>query len=120
MCTFTLESMHFIFNKCPIYTDDGTSAKFSTNSHETDYSGSALLCTVKKGKRFSRPPSRNLTNQTLPGLDFKLFPARDGLLSDIPAGDGKTANLFLQCRSSPGSYLTAAGALTNERRHNPR
>ncbi len=36
----------FIFNKVPIYTHDGASAKFSTNSHETDYSvrdiGSAL------------------------------------------------------------------------------
>jgi hypothetical protein len=28
--------MHFIFNQCPIYTHDG--AKFSTNSHEIDYS----------------------------------------------------------------------------------
>ncbi len=38
MCTFTLESTHFIF-RFPIYThDDGASAKFSTNSHETDYS----------------------------------------------------------------------------------
>jgi hypothetical protein len=40
MRTFTLESTHFIFNKCPIYTHDadGASAKFSTNSHGTDYS----------------------------------------------------------------------------------
>jgi hypothetical protein len=38
MCTFTLESTHFIFNKCPIYTHDGASAKFSSNSCETDYS----------------------------------------------------------------------------------
>jgi hypothetical protein len=38
MWTFTLESTHFIFNKCPIYNHDGASAKFSTNSHETDYS----------------------------------------------------------------------------------
>ncbi len=37
-CTFTLESTHFIFNKCPIYTHDGASAKFSTTSHEADYS----------------------------------------------------------------------------------
>jgi hypothetical protein len=36
--TFTLESTHFIFNICPIYTHDGASAKFSTNSQETDYS----------------------------------------------------------------------------------
>ncbi len=29
---------HIIVNKCPIYTHDGASAKFSTYSHETDYS----------------------------------------------------------------------------------
>jgi hypothetical protein len=28
---------------------------------------------------------------------MKLFPSRESLVSDIPAGDGKTANLFLQC-----------------------
>ncbi len=37
-CAFTFESTHFFFNKCPIYTYDGASAKFSTNSQETDYS----------------------------------------------------------------------------------
>ncbi len=37
MSTFTLESTHFIFNKCPVYAHDGASAKFSTNSHGTDY-----------------------------------------------------------------------------------
>jgi hypothetical protein len=36
ICTFTLESTHFTFNKSLIYTHDG--AKFSTNLHETDYS----------------------------------------------------------------------------------
>ncbi len=35
LCILTFESTHFIFNKCPIYTHDGASAKFSTNSHET-------------------------------------------------------------------------------------
>jgi hypothetical protein len=38
MCTLTLESTHFILNKCHIYTHDGASAKFSTNLQETDYS----------------------------------------------------------------------------------
>jgi hypothetical protein len=38
MCTFTLESTQFIFNKSPIYTHNGARAKFSNNSHETDYS----------------------------------------------------------------------------------
>ncbi len=48
MCTFTLESTHFIFNQCPIYTHDGASAKFSTNSHETVYSvlRSSTSCTT--------------------------------------------------------------------------
>ncbi len=43
MCTFTLESTHFIFNQCPIYTHDGASAKFRTNSQETDNS----VCGIK-------------------------------------------------------------------------
>ncbi len=30
------EFENFSFNKCPIYTHDGASAKFNTNSHETD------------------------------------------------------------------------------------
>ncbi len=40
MCTL---STHFIFNKCPIYTHDGESAKFGTNSHDTDYSVCSLV-----------------------------------------------------------------------------
>jgi hypothetical protein len=38
MFTFTLESSHFIFSKCPICTQDGASVKFSINSQQTDYS----------------------------------------------------------------------------------
>jgi hypothetical protein len=38
MCTVTLESTHFIFNMRPIYTHDGASVQFSTNSQKTDYS----------------------------------------------------------------------------------
>ncbi len=45
MCTFTLESKHFIFNMCPFYTHDGASAKLSTNSLETDYSVPARQAT---------------------------------------------------------------------------
>ncbi len=33
------ECAHFSFNKCFIYTHDGASAKFSTNSHEADKVG---------------------------------------------------------------------------------
>jgi hypothetical protein len=43
-------------------------------------------------------PSRDVTYQTLPGREYlNFFPAK-GLVSDISAGDGKVANLFLQCR----------------------
>jgi hypothetical protein len=38
MPRFKGECAHFSFNNCSIYTHDGASAKFSTNSHETDYS----------------------------------------------------------------------------------
>ncbi len=31
---------------------------------------------------------------------IKLFPARESLVSGIPAGDGRTAILFLQCGQS--------------------
>jgi hypothetical protein len=41
MRRFKGECAHFSFNKCPIYTYDGASAKFSTKSHETDNSVSA-------------------------------------------------------------------------------
>ncbi len=37
-----------------------------------------------------------MQNSPLPGIT-KLFPARESLVSDIPAGDGKIVNLFLQC-----------------------
>ncbi len=38
MPRFKGECEHFRFSKCPIYTHDGASAKFSTNSQEMDNS----------------------------------------------------------------------------------
>jgi hypothetical protein len=38
-------------------------------------------------------PSWHVTNRTRPGI-IKLFPARENLVSDIPAGDGKIVNFF--------------------------
>jgi hypothetical protein len=43
MRRFKGECENYSFNKCPIYTHDGASAKFSTNSHETDNSVSAVF-----------------------------------------------------------------------------
>jgi hypothetical protein len=55
----------------------------------------------KKYLLFSCPqPGCHLPNSPWAGI-IKLFPARrESLVSDIPAGDGKTANLFLQCTDS--------------------
>ncbi len=36
MRRFKGECAHFSFNRCPVYTHDGASAKSSTNSQETD------------------------------------------------------------------------------------
>ncbi len=45
---FNGECAHFSFNKCPIYTHDGASANFSTNSQETDNSVAIIGMMVDK------------------------------------------------------------------------
>ncbi len=47
MRTFKGECAQFIFNRCLIYTHDGASAKFSTNSEETD---SSVVLFLESGK----------------------------------------------------------------------
>ncbi len=48
----------------------------------------------KKGLWLSRPhPGCNKPNSPWPGV-IELFPARESLVSDIPAGDGKSLTLF--------------------------
>jgi hypothetical protein len=57
-------------------------------------------CTVKNVSDIP-VPSRDVTYQTLPWEGkIKLFPHRESLVSDIPAGDGNVANIFLRCRYS--------------------
>ncbi len=52
---------------------------------------------LAEGYRFSRPQTGcDLPNSPWPGI-IKLFTARENLVSEIPAGDGKIDNLFLQC-----------------------
>jgi hypothetical protein len=36
---------------------------------------------------------------------IKLIKARESLVSDIPVGDGKTANLFLQCKCKKQNWF---------------
>jgi hypothetical protein len=63
----------------------------------------------KKGLAvFPSPAGMSLTKLSLGGKNLyktSLFPPRESLVSDIPAGDGKMANLFLQCVGAD----TAAG-----------
>ncbi len=62
----------------------------------------AVMVHCKKKVSDFPAPSWDVTKQTLPGRKYivKFFPARESLVSDIPAGDGKIANLFLQCREN--------------------
>ncbi len=53
--------------------------------------------TVKKVYRFTSPQRGfHLPNSPWAGI-IKLLPARERLVSDIPAGDGKINKLFSQC-----------------------
>jgi hypothetical protein len=53
--------------------------------------------------------SRDVTNQTPPGQELfsydVIIPAQGQFGSDIPAGDGKLANLFLRCKYTGVLYL---------------
>ncbi len=63
--------------------------------------------TVTKGLPFSRPqPGCHLPNSPCPGI-IKLFPARESLVSDIPAGQGKRLTFFysLPSRQSLGQRI---------------
>jgi hypothetical protein len=55
-----------------------------------------LRYTVKKVYDLPVLSGGHQPNFRWPGI-IKIFPARESLISDVPAGDGKTANLFLQC-----------------------
>jgi hypothetical protein len=52
MCTFTLESTHFIFNRCPFYKHDGSRAKFSFCGVEKDYSVSTQAFPMVTKRKF--------------------------------------------------------------------
>jgi hypothetical protein len=56
---------------------------------------STVMYTVKKVCDFPVPSQAGChkPNSPWPGI-IKLFPARESLVSDNPAGDGKIANLF--------------------------
>jgi hypothetical protein len=62
--------------------------------HEMDWAFAGMY-TVKKDQRFFRrpQPGSHQPDSLWPGT-IKLFPARESLVSDIPAGDWKIGYLF--------------------------
>jgi hypothetical protein len=56
------------------------------------YDKAKLHC-KKRLAVFLFPAGMSLTNSPWPEI-IKVFPPRESLISDIPAGDGKTANIF--------------------------
>ncbi len=48
-------------------------------------------------------PSRGVTTKLYVAGNNLIIPSQDSLVSDIPAGDGKIVNLFLQCTSTHGT-----------------
>jgi hypothetical protein len=74
-----------------------------------------MYCTIHCKKRFVIFPSpavMSLTKLSLGGNNdviYKLFPPKESLVSDIPAGDGKIVALFLQCcMDKGGDYIPPA------------
>ncbi len=60
---------------------------------------SAKLHCIKRLPTFRPQPGCHLPNSPRAGI-VKLNPPRGILVSDIPAGDGNVANLFLRCSVS--------------------
>jgi hypothetical protein len=89
-----------LFNKLVVYLIlfNAQKDRFTKTGREKDDCTPLLqVCTVKKGLLFSRlQPGCHLPNSPRSGI-IKLIPARESLVNDIPAGDVKTANPFLQC-----------------------
>jgi hypothetical protein len=76
----------------------GVRPRLSASSRPVSTPGPALRSghTVKKRLAiFPSPAGMSLTKLSLAGN--RLFPARKSLISEIPAGVGKFAKLFLQC-----------------------
>jgi hypothetical protein len=48
-----------------------------------------------------------------------LFPARESLVSGIPAREGKTANLFLQCNGTKATRILGEEVLKQTLKKNP-
>ncbi len=82
-----------------------------TRGQIQESNGHQIHC--KKGWRFSRPqPGCHLPNSPWPEKIY-LFPARESLVCDIPAGDGKIGKLLLQ---SNIAFQTTHSSFKNQAR----
>ncbi len=61
------------------------------------YSHPSLRGIIKRLAIFLSPAGMSPTKLFLAGNNLIIIPTRESLVSGIPAGDGKNANLFLQC-----------------------
>jgi hypothetical protein len=69
---------------------------------------------------FPSPAGMSLTKLSLGGnydVIYKLFPSRESLVSDIPAGDGKMANLFYSVMSFKRLVRTVHGRARAAKTH---
>jgi hypothetical protein len=65
----------------------------TTTTKATEEARKPRQHTVKKANDFS-VPSRDFTNQSLPGNNLIILGQGEGLVTDIPAGDGKLLTFF--------------------------
>jgi hypothetical protein len=104
-CTMDMESYGYTAEDVSYELKDGDKS-FGAGQQEKFETCRRISYIVKKAFRFSRPqPGCHLPNSAWPGIN-KIFPARDSLVSDLSAGDGKIINLFLLCISRTFSVLT--------------
>jgi len=103
-----MKKRFFIYTSLKISTDSvrilfTTKSQFNPTQYyelkikEFFFTRSAVKVHWKKVSKFP-VPSRDVTHRGRNNdIICKLFPARESVVSDIPAGDGNIANLFLQC-----------------------
>jgi hypothetical protein len=75
----------------------------SSNTRKSAWKSNYDHLHCKKGYQFSIPQPK----PPWPGI-IKFFPARESLVSDIPAGEGKTVNIFY---SVDGLCFNVAGCI---------
>ncbi len=92
-------------------------ASFSTSTQKSLYKAQKFQYIVKKGQGFSRPqPGCHQPNSPWTGINLII----KRLVGDIPSGDWKNINIFLQCNvcllsnSAPSSLVSLKSQILRE------